>query len=332
VRDLPVSTAPAPHARPLLGAGLVFLAAVMFSMNGTVSTIVLGDALSPLDLVATRCLGSALILAAAALILRPRAMRIRWRELGFVAVYGVMGLAMTQWLYLVSIERIPVSVTLLIQFTAPLMVALWVRFARGEDVRGRVWIALAMCLAGLALVSEAWDGLSFDGIGTLAAVISAVTLAMYYLLGERGLGRRDPLSFAAWAFLAAGVFWSAAHPWWNFPARALGNSVDLDRVTDGVLAFHAPLWILVAFVVLIGTAAPFGLVLVAIRHIGPTRAGLIGTAEPPMAGIIAWVVLGQTLHGIQVVGAAVVLAAIVLAETARRAHPEGPIPEGIVPS
>jgi len=327
-----VTPAPAPRARPLLGAGLVFLAAVMFSMNGTVSTIVLGDALSPLDLVATRCLGSALILAAAALVLRPRAMRIRWRELGFVAVYGVMGLAMTQWLYLVSIERIPVSVTLLIQFTAPLMVALWVRFARGEDVRGRVWIALAMCLAGLALVSEAWGGLSFDGIGTLAAVVSAVTLAMYYLLGERGLGRRDPLSFAAWAFIAAGIFWSVAHPWWGFPGGALGDRVDLDRVTDGVLPFHAPLWILVAFVVLIGTAAPFGLVLVAIRHIGPTRAGLIGTAEPPMAGIIAWVVLGQTLHGVQVLGAAVVLAAIVIAETARRPHPEGPVPEGIVPS
>lgn len=327
-----MTAAPAHRPRPLLGAALVFLAAVMFSMNGTVSTIVLGDALDPLDLVATRCLGSAVVLAGAALILRPRAMRIRWRELGFVVVYGVVGLAMTQWLYLVSIERIPVSVTLLIQFTAPLMVALWVRFARGEDVRGRVWIALAMCIAGLALVSEAWDGLTFDGIGTLAAAISAVTLGLYYLLGERGLGNRDTLSFGAWAFIAAGVFWSIAHPWWDYPGGALGNSVNLDRVTDGVLPFHAPLWLLVAWVVLLGTAAPFGLVLVGIRHIGPTRAGLIGTAEPPMAGFIPWILLGQTLHGIQVLGAAVVLAAIILAETARKTHPEGPVPEGIVPS
>lgn len=327
-----MTTAPAPRARPLLGAILVFAAAVLFSMNGTVSTIVLGDALDPLDLVATRCLGSAAVLAGAALILRPRIMRIRWRELGFVAVYGVVGLAMTQWLYLVSIERIPVSVTLLIQFTAPLMVALWVRFARGEDVRGRVWIALAMCIAGLALVSQVWDGLSFDGIGTLAACISAVTLALYYLLGERGVGNRDPLSFAAWSFVAAGLFWSVAHPWWIYPFGALGNAVDLNRVTDGTFTFDAPLWTLVLFVVLLGTAAPFGLVLVGIRHIGPTRAGLIGTAEPPMAGLIAWVVLGQTLTGIQMLGAGVVLAAIILAETARRAHPPGVVPEGIVPS
>ena len=63
-------------------------------------------------------------------------------------------MATAQRLYFVAIARIPVSVALLVEFTAPLLVALWVRFARRRPVRPRVWPALALVLVGLALVVQ----------------------------------------------------------------------------------------------------------------------------------------------------------------------------------
>jgi drug/metabolite transporter (DMT)-like permease len=82
-------------------------------------------------------------------------------------------------------------------------------------------------------------------------------------------------------------------------------------------ALELPAGVLVGSVVVLGTVAPFALMLGGIRRIGATRAGLLGTSEPPMAGLVALAVLGETLTGVQVLGAVVVLAGILLAETSR---------------
>jgi drug/metabolite transporter (DMT)-like permease len=294
----------------VVGLAASLAASTLFAVNGTVSKLVLENGLSSLRLVEIRCVLAAVVFAAIAGARRPSSLAIGRRELGFLAVYGVAGIAMVQWLYLVAIARMPVSISLLLEYTAPLLVALWVRFARGEHVRSRIWLALALSLGGLVLVAEVWNGLSLDAIGLVAALLAAVSLALYYLVGEHGLGRRDPTSLAAWTFGAAGVFWSLLLPWWTFPFGALANRVEL-------YGLHPPVWLLLAWVVLLGTVAPFALLFVALGRIGAPRTGLFGTAEPVLAGVVAWIVLGEVLSPAQLTGATVVLAGILLAVTAR---------------
>lgn len=310
---------------------MAFAAALLFAVNGTVAKVVLGSGLSSLRLVELRCAGAALCLLVVVAIRRPHTLRVGRRELAFLAVYGVTGIALVQWLYFVAIGRLPVSVALLLEYTAPLLVALWVRFVRGEALRRRVWVALALSTGGLALVARVWDGLTLDGVGVLAAAGAAVALAAYYLLGERGLAQRDALSLSAWTFAFAALFWSLLQPWWTLPIGALTGVVALPGPLASVTA---PVWTLVLWVVLLGTVAPFLLVLGAIGRLGSTRVGLLGTVEPVVAGIVAWVVLGEVLDGAQLLGAAVVLSGIVLAETARRrtaADTSSPLPEGVAP-
>ena len=67
-----------------------------------------------------------------------------------------------------------------------------------------------------------------------------------------------------------------------------------------------------------GTIVPFLLVLGSLRRIGAQRAGIVGSTEPLWAGVIALVVLGETLTTVQGIGALIVLAGIILAETSRR--------------
>lgn len=315
------------RTRSLVGVGFVVVAAALFSVNGTVSKLLMEAGLSSLRLVEFRCAAAAVLFAVIAHVRSPGSLRIGLRELGFLAVYGVVGLALVQWLYLVALSRMPVSISLLIEFTAPLLIALWVRYVRKEAVHSRVWLALVLVLGGLALVAQVWAGLTLDTLGVVCASLAAVALAAYYLLGERGLAERDPWSLAAWSFAAAALFWAVLQPWWTYPFGQLSEPVGLGGAGTGTPVSG---WALMAYVVLLGTVAPFGLVLAALGRIGATRVGLVGTLEPPLAGVVAWLAIGETLTGVQILGALVVLAGIVLAESARAARRTAAVPaEGL---
>jgi drug/metabolite transporter (DMT)-like permease len=69
--------------------------------------------------------------------------------------------------------------------------------------------------------------------------------------------------------------------------------------------------------VLMGTVAPFLLVLGSLRRIGAQRAGIVGTTEPLWAALIGLALLGETFAPVQAVGGLVVLAGVIVAETAR---------------
>jgi len=313
----------------LIGVLAAAGAAVLFGINGTVSKVALGSGLSSLDLVQLRSLGSAVLLMAFLLLTRPATLRARPRELGFLFIVGIIGIGLVQWFYFVAIFRLPVGIALLLEYLAPVLVVLWVRFVRRQAVRSRIWAALALAVTGLAIVARVWDGPTLDGLGLLAGLGAAVSLATYYLSSERGMGTRDPLSLAAWTFTAAALFWSVLRPPWTFPWSRLGQDVTLPTPFDGV---SAPLWVLVIWIVVLGTVVPYSFILVALSTLGSARTGLLGMAEPVMAGLVAWLVLGELLTGIQLFGAALILSGIVLAETARQRSSGKPtVPAPVAP-
>ncbi|HEY8719802.1 DMT family transporter [Pengzhenrongella sp.] len=297
------------------GALAVAVAALLFALNGTVAKLAMQAGLSTTRLVELRSTGTAVILLTVALVVVPRRMRLRLRELALMSVLGLVGVAMVQWFYLVAISRLPVGLALLIEYTAPLLVALWARFVLGEPMRVRVWWALGACLVGLTLVAQVPRGVVLDPIGVAAAIGAALCLATYYLLGERLLAQRDPLSAQGWSFAFAAIFWIVVQSLQESRPGTLASEVPLPGVLDGVVA---PLWVLVAWIVVLGTVVPYLLLVGGLKVIGAARTGLIAMLEPVAAAAAAWVVLGESMTVVQLVGGAVVLAGIGLAETARR--------------
>jgi drug/metabolite transporter (DMT)-like permease len=179
-------------ARPTLGYLLTIGAAGLFAVNGTVSTLALKAGIRPTNLTALRCTGAALVLLLVLAVVSPARLRIRWPQLPFIALFGVVGVALTQFLYYVAIGRLPVGIALVFEMTAPVFIALYVWLVRREHVRSRLWVALALSLSGLLLVAEVWEGGgSLDPLGVAAGLTAALCLAAYYLLGERGTADRD---------------------------------------------------------------------------------------------------------------------------------------------
>jgi drug/metabolite transporter (DMT)-like permease len=293
------------------------VAGAMFAVNGTVSTLALQAGLPATRLTALRCTGAALGLVLVLALVSPRRLHVTLRELPFLAVFGVVGVALTQFLYYVAISRLPVGIALIFEMSAPVLIVLYVRLVRREHVRRRLWAALVLSISGLVLVAQVWrGGGSLDPLGVTAGLVAAICLATYYLMGERGTVTRDPVALTCWSFVMAAIFWAVAAPWWQFHPGVLTT-----RVPISLGSAQLPLWVLVGWIVVLGAMVPFWLSIAALRHLPPTAAGLVATVEPVFASVVAWLWLGQVLSVWQVIGGVVVLVGIGLAQTARQQVP-----------
>jgi drug/metabolite transporter (DMT)-like permease len=293
---------------------MVATAAALFAVNGSVSKVVLDSKLSSLELAQLRATCAAVGLLAFLLVFARPKLRVSRRELLFLIAFGVVGVALVQWLYFVAIHNLPVGVALLIEFTAPLFVALFARFVYRELIRRRIWVAVALCLGGLALVVEVWAGIAFSTVGVTAALAGAFGLTAYMLLAERQRRERDAVSLTFYGFLFATLLWAVVQPLWTFPWGALDDTVSLQGNLD---EYTAPIWLLVGFIVVVGTMITFSLLNGGLRHISATRASIVATLEPVIATVVAWLWLGETFGAPQLVGGGIVLAGIFIAQTSR---------------
>jgi drug/metabolite transporter (DMT)-like permease len=300
---------------PRLGYAMALAAASLWAINGVISKVIIESGEVPAQrLTEVRTTGAFLLLFVALALARPASLRVRREELPMLLTFGVLGLAFVQWFYFEAISRLDIGVALLIQYVAPVLVALWARFVYHEPVRRRIWAALALSILGIALLVQLWEGLTLDGLGVAAALGSAITFAVYVLSAERAVVRRDPVSLVCYGFLLASVFWAVVQPLQSFPFGRVDESVSLlGRLED----LSLPVWLLMTWMVVLGTIIPFALLAASLRHIPASRAAITAMFEPVAATVFAYAWLGESLTAAQLVGALVVLGAIVLAQTAR---------------
>jgi len=296
---------------------VLYLAAVfLFALNGTVSKSLLLTGIDAARLSQIRVSSAFLMLFLLIAITRPAALRITKKELPVLLVYGVIGVAVTQYLYFVALQTLPVGVTLLIEFTAPIMVALWFRFGMRQATRKTLWVGLVLALTGLAIVAQVWLGFTLNVFGVTAACVSAIALALYYVLADKQLHSahpRDVVSLTMWGFGASAAFWAILQPWWSFPWASLTGVGYPLGPDDGAF----PIWALLACLLVLGTTVPYLLLVTSMRHIRASQASVIGMIEPLIAIAIAWLALGEVMTPVQIIGALIVLFGILLAERSR---------------
>lgn len=313
---------PVSQPNPRLGYVLVVLAAILFGINGGVSRVAMGSGLSPESFTTLRVTGAMLVFVAYATCMRRSALR-RPKGTAFLLVValGLVGVAGLQLTYNVAITRLPLGIALLIEYLAPVLVVLWVRFVRKDPVRPQMWAAVALAVVGLALVSQAWNGLVFDGLGITMALLASVCFAAYFLLGEHNVGFDDPLRIILWAFVVATVCMNLIQPIWTTP--------DLPTTTSGLGRLgdvSVNPWLVLAAIIVLGTVVPFFLEMVALKHLPATIVTVVAMLEPVIAVILGWGWFSESLAPVQLLGAMAVLAGIVLAQTSRTVELAIPAP------
>jgi drug/metabolite transporter (DMT)-like permease len=292
---------------------LVGTAASLWGLNGAVSKVVLANGLDSSRLTQARVTGAFVGLLGLLLARRPAALRATRSQAAYLIVFGLVGLNGVQLFYFQAIHRLPIGIAVLIEYLAPVLVALYVRFVLGRDVGSRLWASIALVLVGLALMVDViGGGGSLSGVGVGFALLAALSYALYILMAERLAGSRPAEATLCWGFGTAALFWAFAAPLWTFPVSRLGTSVSLG---GRLHAIHLPLGLLVGWVVVMGTLIPFAMLVGALVALPATRITLLSTWEPVAGAIIAWAWLTERLAGPQLIGAGLVLAGILVAET-----------------
>lgn len=210
--------------------------------------------------------------------------------LGF-ALLGV-NLVIVNVTFYWTIDRLGVGPGATIQFLAPIFVLLWMVAVQRRRVSPTVWVAAAVAVAGVFLITEAWNLEGGDWIGVAWGLISAVAFASYLVYGEY-LGRSHrAITIVTWGFVFASIIWLFVQPLWTFP-------------TD----LSAKVWAELLWIGIVGTALPFLFGFSALRRAASGIVGVISTTEPVFAATAAWILLGQYLSVIQMIGGAMVLGA-----------------------
>ncbi len=298
----------------LRGEIYLFLGAFLFAFNGIISKIVLLDEISAWRLTQIRTGGAFVILFTFYIIFKRHELKPTKAELPWLILFGIVGVALVQALYFVAIERMYIGIALLIEFTAPIWILLFLRFVLKKHVPKGLWYAIALAFTGLLMITQVWSGLSVDQIGLLAAIFDALALAGYFLIGDLLGKTKSSGAIATWGFGVATLILLFALPLWNFPTAALSNEMNLLGRFEN---YQLPGWALVLWIVVMGTIAPYLLVISGLKILSASTASIFGMIEPVLAGIFAWWWLSERLTAIQLVGCIVVIVGISIADRAR---------------
>jgi drug/metabolite transporter, DME family len=239
-------------------------------------------------------------------ITRRTAKRARGAPPMVLAVLGgaLAGVTLT---YYVAIQHLPVAVAIVLQYTAPALVVVWTAL-RDRRVPSRdVGIALATSVVGVALVSGALGlgTVAVDWLGVTMGLASAGFFAAYTLAGERASADLGALGATRKAFGVAALLWIL----YQVPDELPEDVLMMDRLPA------------VLFVGVAGTLVPFLLYIWAVDRIGPASSAITATLEPVLAGVVAWIFLGQSLSAAQIVGGALVLSGVVTLYRGRKEEP-----------
>lgn len=296
----PIERAPVP-AHTGRGIALILLASLLFGSSGAIGKPAMLAGLSPQEVAAARIGLSAIVLVISLAIFRPALLRVRRGEWRLLIAYGLLGVGGVQLAYFIAASRVPVGVAILLEFTSPVLIALWVRFIRGTRLPRAMWAGIALAMAGLSLVAQVWQGLRLDALGLVAGLLAAVCSAAYFLLGEHGVSTRHPLGVVTWGMVFGALAVCAFAPPWSWPVELLDAPAEFGP-------WHPPVWALLIALSLVSTVLAYLAGIWALRHLPAATASVLGLFEPLVATTMAWALLNESLAVTQLIGAVVLLA------------------------
>jgi drug/metabolite transporter (DMT)-like permease len=266
-----------------------------------------GNILRPIDpliLSQSRTTFSLLVLLPLLVALRGwQGIKLPTRDLAYCLLLGTLGVAVSNYFYYVAIQRTNVATAIIVQYTAPVWVLLYVVARRQQKLTTQKVTAVALAVTGITLVigvlgSPSGSALHLDPYGLMAALLASFSFAFYNIGGHGILTRHDRWRVLVWTLTAATVFWLVVNPPWKI-----------------VAAHYAPAqWLFLFVFSMLSVLGAFSLYFLGLQHLEPTRAIIASCLEPVFSILLAALLLGEVLRPIQILGIVLVLAAIVIVQ------------------
>ena len=308
------------NARSQVGLGLVLAvaSAASFGLSGSLARGLLDAGWSAGAVVLARLAIGALVVAPVA----ARALRGRWSSLRgdawFVLVFGAVPVAGAQFAYFSAVQRMDVGPALLIEYTAPAAVVIWLWLRHGERPGPLTVAGAGVAALGLVLVLDLVSGADLAGAGVLWALLAMVCAASYFVLAANPRPSLPPVALAG-AGLASGALVLAA-------LGAVGILPMHATTASPVYAGNTSEWwppLLVLGVITAGLAYCTGIA--ASRRLGSRLASFVALLEVVAGVTFAWLLLDQLPSPVQLVGGALIVAGVVVVKLGERPRARGPV-------
>ena len=299
--------------------GLLFAlsSAFAFGLSGPLGKALMEAGWSPTAAVTARLAGGAVAMAVFATVMNRNWLREAIAHWKTVVAYGVVPIAGAQLCYYNAVSHLSVGVALLIEYTAPVLVVGWLWATTRRRPTNLTLAGVVLAVAGIMLVLDVFSDVHINLVGVAWALVAAVCAACYFMMSDEVSadpteeGALNPITLAT-----AGLIVGAVAVALLGASRAMPMTFTAN---DTVVAGFTTSWIVpVTAMALIPTAIAYTLGIMGVARLRPRFASLVGLSEVMFAVLAAWVLLGEALAPIQVVGAAVVLAGLVLARQGDR--------------
>jgi len=277
---------------------LAATAALLWATMAILGKLAYRYGVTPLTLVTIRAVIATLTLAAVLRITAPKQLRVSRRDLPFFAFYGLVGVALNYTCYFYALKWTTVATAVILLYLYPAIVTVAGVLFFGEPLDRTKGVALGAALVGCFLVVGGYNPalLRLNLVGVLFGLGGGLTAAIYTLSGKWAVGRYSPWTTVLYAC-------------------GFGASFLLLGRGQGLLeAVHYPpmAWFIIALIAWFPTLLAYTLFIASMRYIEASRASITATLEPVMAATFAYLILGETLEPLQLLGGAMVLGAILM--------------------
>jgi len=300
------------------GLLLALVSASSFALSGPLARGLMDAGWSSAAAVTVRVLlGAAVLIPVALLQLRGRWSLLR-RNLPVMTAYGLIAVAGCQLAYFNAVAHMQVGVALLIEYTAPVPVVVWMWLRHGQRPGRLTALGALAGAAGLVLVLDLVSGVEASLVGIGWALGAMAGAAVYFVLSSH-----DGDGLPGTVLAAGGLVIGAAALLGAGLAGVVPMTVSTAPVAfDGVTL---PWWLPVLALGVVTAAVSYVTGIAATRRLGSRLASFVALLEVVIAMVLAWLLLGELPHGTQVLGGVVVLLGVVLVklgEVRRRVAPE----------
>lgn len=284
----------------LLGYSYILLAAIGWGLSATWARyLIVNEYATPLLLSQSRVMFAWLILAAFTAFWNRRSFRISPKDIPRFLVLGIVGIAGANYFLYHAIGSMNAALADLIQFTAPIIVVVWMWAMRQEGLSKAKLSALMLSVIGCALALNVTSLHTSQPLSAVASAgLSALCFATVLILGKAVSRKYSVLTYLNYALLSATMFWLVVVP----------PLTTTQQVTD-----PTKLLILVIFSVT-SILLPYTFFFLGLARVPASRAGIVSTFEPVVVAIGSWLFLSEALAGVQILGIVLVCAAIIIVE------------------
>lgn len=293
------------------GLLLAMTSALSFGLSGSLARGLMDSGWSPAAAVALRVSIAALVLVVPGVMAVRGRTRVLLDNARTIAVYGLLAVAGAQLLYFLAVSRLDVGVALLIEYTAPVAVVLWMWIARGQRPGPLTFVGAGIAAVGLVLLLDILSGAYVDAIGVLFALGAMVGAASYFVISADDTSGLPPITLAAGGLVFASVvFWLAA---------AVGVlPVTMSTAPVVFTVATVPWWVPVGVLGLVTAALAYVTGIAAARHLGSRLASFVALSEVAAGLVFAWILLDQQPRLVQLLGALLVLGGVVVVKLGER--------------